>query len=205
MSSVMLLGVLIGASVAAPIGPINLLCIRRTLMHGPALGCVSGLGSATGHVLYASLPMLGLNAVSGVLVDYRVWFQLVGGALLAYLGLRALASSGAIHERLTHERGWLDAFGSSFALTLSNPMTIVSFAAAFTGLNLSATQLDPAWFALGVFVGSVAWRSGLCLVASLFRSRLNPHGLKWVNRGAALALTGFGVLGLMNALMARAA
>jgi threonine/homoserine/homoserine lactone efflux protein len=199
-SPTVVLGVLIGLSVAAPIGPINLLCIRRTLSHGPALGFVSGLGSATGHVIYSAVPALGLSAVSSLLVDHRVWLQVVGSALLAYLGLKAFGSSISERERSVAEHGFLGAFGSSCLLTLSNPMTIISFAAAFTGLDLAASQREPVLFALGVFVGSVAWRGGLCAVTAVFRGRLSSSGLAWVNRGAGLALTGFGMIGLVGAL-----
>jgi threonine/homoserine/homoserine lactone efflux protein len=200
ISSTVILGVLIGLSVAAPIGPINLLCIRRTLSHGPALGFVSGIGSATGHVIYSAVPALGLSAVSSLLVDHRVWLQVAGSLLLAYLGLKALTSKGTAPDRAIAEQGRLGAFSSSCLLTLSNPMTIVSFAAAFAGIDLAASQREPVLFALGVFVGSVAWRGGLCAVASLLRGRLTSDGLVWVNRGAGLALAGFSVVGLAGAL-----
>lgn len=199
-----LLGVVIGLSVAAPIGPINLLCIRRTLAHGPLLGFVSGLGSAMGHVIYSAVPALGLSAVSSLLVSHQDWIRLAGGAMLAYLGVTALASSVSHRDDATAGRGLLGAFGSACALTLSNPMTIVSFASAFAGLSLSAAQRDPLLFALGVFAGSAAWRGGLCLAASLVRTRLDARGLTWVNRGAGLALVGFGVLAAASALAARA-
>jgi threonine/homoserine/homoserine lactone efflux protein len=202
-SSTVILGALIGLSVAAPIGPINLLCIRRTLSHGPALGFVSGLGSATGHVIYSAIPGLGLSAVSNVLVDHRVWLQVAGSLLLAYLGLRTLTSKGAAVDRGVAEQGALGAFGSSCLLTLSNPMTIISFAAAFAGIDLAVSQREPVLFAVGVFIGSVAWRGGLCLMTSIVRGRLTSGGLTWVNRGASLALAGLGVIGLVGALGAR--
>ncbi len=136
-------------------------------------------------------------------MDHRVWLQITGSLLLAFLGLKALTSRSAATDCAVGERGVLGAFGSSCLLTLSNPMTIVSFAAAFTGLDLVASQREPVLFALGVFIGSIAWRGGLCAVTTIFRGRLTSSSLAWVNRGAGLALTGFGVIGLVGVLGVR--
>ncbi len=197
------LGALIGLSVAAPIGPINLLCIRRTLSHGPALGFVSGLGSASGHAIYSAVPALGLSAVSSLLVNHENWVRLAGSMVLVYLGITTLASNTS--ERAASERGLLAAFCSACALTLSNPMTMVSFGTAFAEFSLGAPQRDPALFTLGVFLGSVTWRGGLCVAAYALRTRLTAGGLGWVNRSAGLALVGFGILAAVSVLATHAA
>jgi threonine/homoserine/homoserine lactone efflux protein len=200
MSSMLMLGFLIGLSVAAPIGPINLLCIRRTITHGTSLGLVSGLGSAVGHVIYSAIPALGLSAISSVLLGQSFWFQMLGALMLAYLGFKSLTSSVSDASSSAGECGLLAAFGSTCLLTLANPMTIVSFAAAFTGLNFSSSQAQPGMFALGVFTGSMLWRTGLCLVTGGFRSKLKPSALGWINRSAGLVLAGFGVIALFRTL-----
>ncbi len=200
MSSNLLLGFMIGVSVAAPIGPINLLCIRRTLTHGTTLGLVSGLGSAVGHVIYSALPALGLSALSSVLLGHSFWFGLVGALMLAYLGFKTLTSSAIDSSSSVAESGLLTAFGSTCLLTLANPMTIVSFAAALTGLNLTSSQTQPGLFALGVFVGSALWRTGLCVVTSGLRSKLSPMVLCRINQSAGLVLAGFGVVALFRTL-----
>jgi threonine/homoserine/homoserine lactone efflux protein len=200
MSSTLILGFLIGVSVAAPIGPINLLCIRRTITHGTSLGLVSGLGSATGHVVYSAIPALGLSAFSSILLGHSFWFQMLGALMLAYLGFKTLTSSTLDSSSSAGETGLLAAFASTCLLTLANPMTMLSFAAAFTGLNFTSSQTQPGLFALGVFVGSMLWRTGLCLVTGGLRSKLKPKALGWINRSTGLVLAGFGVLALFRTL-----
>jgi threonine/homoserine/homoserine lactone efflux protein len=141
-----------------------------------------------------------LSAISSVLLGYSFWFQMLGALMLAYLGFKTLNAKVSDSSSSAGECGLLVAFGSTCALTLANPMTIVSFAAAFTGLNFTSSQAQPGLFALGVFAGSMLWRTGLCLVTGGFRSKLKPKALGWINRSAGLLLAGFGMIALFRTL-----
>jgi threonine/homoserine/homoserine lactone efflux protein len=129
-------GLVIGFSIAAPVGPIGLLCIRRSLADGTRAGLVTGLGAATADALYGCIAGFGLTAVSGFMVRQRVWLGLFGGAFLCYLGYRTMASKVADQPAENRAVRMLPAYGSTLVLTLSNPLTILSFAAVFAGLGL---------------------------------------------------------------------
>src|SRR3954464_13203125 len=132
-------GMAIGVSVAAPVGPIGVLCIRRSLAQGRRVGFVSGLGAATADAGYALIAAVGLGAVTRVLVEHTMWLQVVGGAFMLYLGISTLRSRPRATEAEAGNRsGLLPAFASTVALTLTNPMTILSFAGIFAGLGAGA-------------------------------------------------------------------
>src|SRR5947209_13358862 len=155
----------LGFSIAAVLGPIGVLCLRRALVSGFRLGFVSGLGAATADATYAAVAAFGVSAVATLLVDQRFWFRLIGGVFLLYLGQAAmpapvvLAGTGAFSGRL------LGAYASTLGLTLSNPMTILSFGAIFAGLGFGALEAGSPVAAValvaGVFGGSAAWWLGL--------------------------------------------
>ena len=199
-------GLILGFSIAAPVGPIGILCIRRTLAQGRTVGVVSGLGAATADLVYGILTGFGLTFVSGLLVGQQFWFRLVGGIFLLFLGVTTfLARPAEQAARVNAQPGKLfGAYFSTFLLTLSNPMTILSFAAVFSGMGLGAshgTYLDAALLVGGVFLGSAAWWLLLSTGVSLLRSRINGSVLVWVNRAAGVVLVVFGILaltGLMN-------
>ncbi len=132
--SLFLKGLLIGFSIAAPVGPIGVLCIRRTLASGRTIGLLSGLGAATADALYGSLAAFGLTAISGFLVRQQGLLRLLGGAFLCYLGLRAILTRPANAASLNSPASHVNAYSSTFFLTLTNPLTILSFAAIFAGL-----------------------------------------------------------------------
>ncbi|OFX32959.1 MAG: lysine transporter LysE, partial [Armatimonadetes bacterium RBG_16_67_12] len=138
----LLRGLLIGFSIAAPVGPIGVLCIRRTLAHGRTAGFVSGLGAATADALYGGVAGFGLTAVSGVLVDQQVWLRLVGVAFLIYLGIRTFLARPSDRAAAAAASGLISAYGSTLILTLTNPMTILSFAAIFAGLGLGQASVS---------------------------------------------------------------
>jgi threonine/homoserine/homoserine lactone efflux protein len=177
-----------GFAIAAPVGPIGVLCIRRTLAHGRAAGLVSGLGAASADALYGLVAALGLSVVSGLLLSGRAWLQLAGGLFLLYLGARTFVARPAEHGAATSEgRGLLGAYLSTFALTITNPATILAFLGVFAGMGLaSAADGAGAGFAatlvLGVFVGSALWWLLLSGGVSLLRSRVDARALMWINR-----------------------
>jgi threonine/homoserine/homoserine lactone efflux protein len=196
--SLFLEGVAIGFAVAAPVGPIGVLCIRRTLAEGRASGFVSGLGAATADAAYGSVAALGLTFVTGLLVGAAAWLRLFGGVFLVFLGVRTFLSRPDVRPAAAGRGGLLGAYASTFGLTLANPSTILSFAAIFMGL--AAGSMGDALYAmslvLGVFCGSTLWWFVLSGATSLFRAKLSAGGLRWVNRISGVVLAGFGVITL---------
>jgi len=177
-------GVVIGFSIAAPVGPIGVLCIRRSMADGQQVGLATGLGAATADAVYGCVAGFGLTAISSLLVGQKFWFGLVGGLFLCYLGVRGIFSSPANEPAEIRRGGLTSAYLSTFLLTLTNPMTILSFAAVFAGLGLgaSADYFSASALVLGVFAGSALWWLLLSGGVAAFRSRVRPELLRWVNR-----------------------
>lgn len=183
-------GLVLGFSIAAPVGPIGLLCIRRSLADGRLAGFVSGLGAATADAVYGALAALGLNALMAALQAQRFLFQLGGGIFLLYLGVATLrAVPRPTEAKAAAAPNLRAAYFSVFALTLTNPMTILSFLAMFAGLGLDG---GPGWLVLGVFVGSAAWWWLLSLAAGWLGARLQRGGLRAVNLASGALIAGFG-------------
>ncbi len=197
--SFLLRGLVIGLSIAAPVGPIGVLCIRRTLADGRAAGLVSGLGAASADALYGCIAGFGLTFVSSFLVGQQTWLRLIGGLFLCYLGIRTLLARPADEAAPAGRGGLAAAYASTFVLTLTNPMTILSFIAIFSGLGLASAAGDYAaagTLVLGVFLGSALWWLALSGGVGAFRSRLGPRSLLWVNRLSGVVITAFGVYAL---------
>jgi threonine/homoserine/homoserine lactone efflux protein len=197
----LLRGVVIGFAVAAPVGPIGVLCIRRTLADGRATGLVSGLGAATADAIYGCVAGFGLVFVSNFLISQRAWLRLIGGAFLLYLGVRTFLAKPAEQAASARGDGLVGAYASTFFLTLTNPLTILSFAAIFAGLGVggaSGNYLSAATLVLGVFLGSALWWIILSVTTSLFRARFSPRGLRWVNRISGAVIAGFGLIALVT-------
>ena len=160
-------GLAIGFSIAAPVGPIGLLCIRRAVTEGARAGFVCGLGAATADAAYAFIGGFAMTALARWLVQEQRWFGLAGGLFLIYLGLRTLGAKPAHAATAPGGRSALSAYGSTLLLTLANPMTMVSFAAVFAGLGVAgaASYAAGATLVAGVFAGSALWwllLSGIC-------------------------------------------
>jgi threonine/homoserine/homoserine lactone efflux protein len=190
-------GVIIGFAIAAPVGPIGVLCIRRTLAEGRLSGLVTGLGAATADALYGAVAALGLTFVTDLLIGGEVWLRLGGGAFLLYLGVRTFLTSPAEQAAPVARGGLLGNYTSTLFLTLTNPTTILSFAAVFAGLGAGDAGGDALLGMVlvpGVFLGSAAWWFVLSGATSLLRARLSARGLRWVNRISGTIIAAFGVL-----------
>jgi threonine/homoserine/homoserine lactone efflux protein len=196
-------GLVIGFSIAAPVGPIGVLCIRRTLAEGRAVGLVSGLGAATADSFYGAIAGFGLTAVSGFLVDQQTWLRVIGGAFLVYLGVKTFGSRPAEQAASVQRNGGMaGAYASTLALTLTNPATILAFVAIFAGLGIveSGTGYGSALALVGgVFGGSAAWWLLLSGGVSLLRKQFTPARLRWVNWLSGVILAGFGALAILSA------
>lgn len=199
--SFLLRGLIIGFSIAAPVGPIGVLCIRRTLAEGRASGLVSGLGAATADAIYGCIAGFGLTVISSILVSQQIWLRLIGGAFLCYLGFKTFLARPAEQAASAKGDGLIGAYASTFFLTLTNPMTILSFAAIFAGLGVTratGNYVSAGVLVLGVFIGSALWWLILSGGVSVFRTRFNPHGLRWLNRVSGAIITGFGLFALSS-------
>lgn len=208
--SLLVRGLVLGFSIAAPVGPIGILCIRRTLVESRAAGFVSGLGAATADALYGCVAAFGLTIVSSMLLRGKTWLAWGGGLFLLYLGWKTLmsrppaleADGAAANGDTSRPVSLWSAWGSTFLLTITNPMTILSFAAVFAGLGLGSLAKGPASavaLVTGVFAGSAAWWFTLSGTVSLFRHRFSGSGLLWVNRASGSVLLAFGLLALLVA------
>ncbi len=191
-------GLLLGFSIAAPVGPIGVLCIRRTLERGWAAGFVSGLGAATADGFYGAVAGFGLTVVISFLTGVQFWLRLAGGAFLVYLGMMALRKAAPLPATPSASApgGLAGAYGSTLLLTLSNPATILSFLTIFAGAGVaSAAHSTQAAVSLvaGVFCGSALWWLLLSALVGWLGARLGPRVLLWVNRAAGVVLAGFGL------------
>jgi threonine/homoserine/homoserine lactone efflux protein len=196
----LLRGMALGLAIAAPVGPIGVLCIRRTLADGRLMGFVSGLGAATADATYGAVAAFGLTLVSSLLLSLRLWVHLLGALFLCYLGLRTALARPATQPAGASGKGLLGAYVSTLALTLTNPATILSFAVVFAGLGLAGgTVTLAALTVLGVFSGSALWWLLLSTGVSLLRGRFTPGAMRWVNRLSGAVLVGFGIVALVTA------
>ena len=194
-------GLIIGFSIAAPVGPIGVLCIRRTLAKGRASGLISGLGAATADAIYGSIAGFGLTFISGILISQQLWLRFIGGAFLCYLGFKIFLATPTEQRGSARGNGLLSAYASTFFLTLTNPMTILSFMGIFAGLGLGSTggnYVSAGVLVMGVFIGSASWWLILSSVVGMFGKKFSPHGLRWINRISGIIVTAFGLFALLS-------
>ena len=199
-------GLVIGFSVAAPVGPIGLLCIRRSIAHGRTVGFVSGLGAATADAVGGVIAALGITAVIAVFTAHRGALQVGGGLFLGYLGIAMMrARPPAEAARAQKATSLWSAYLSTFVLTLMNPMTILSFLGIFAGAGIAAAKDWAEGLAMvgGVFCGSTLWWMILSALASALGARLEGRGLRLVNVAAGIVILGFGLWQLGVSLAGR--
>ena len=184
---------LIGLSIAAPVGPIGLLVIQRTLQRGRAVGLATGLGAAVADAFYGAVGAYGVSGVIHVLQGARLPLALAGGAFMLWLAWRTWTATPPDHAATVRRdaRGLLGAFGGSFALTLSNPATIFSFIAIFGTLGARGPVASPALMVAGVLLGSALWWVLLCGGVGALRQRFDVRWQRGVNRISALLLAAF--------------
>ena len=203
-TQVFIRALIIGLSIAAPVGPIGILCIRRTLTQGQLSGFISGLGAATADAVYGCIAAFGLTLISTALIKQKLWIRLLGGAFLLYLGVRTVLKEPSREIESNSRLRLVGAYASTFILTLTNPMTIISFTAVFAGLGVGSMGGDYGSAGLvvgGVFLGSAAWWLTLSMLVSIFRQRFSVIAMRWVNRAAGAILCGFGVFAVLSVLL----
>ncbi|HEY4228217.1 MAG TPA: LysE family transporter [Candidatus Limnocylindrales bacterium] len=195
-------GLIIGFTIAAAVGPITLLVIRRTIAHGGRYGFASGLGVATADATYAAVAAFGLTAITSVLVSGHTVLGIVGGAVIAIMGIRTIRSRPTGPAADAERPGLAGAFASIYALTMTNPLTIVLYAGVFAGIGLVAGSsfIDAAVLTLAAWLGSTAWWVILCSIVGWARGRVSTTPLLWVNRVSGAALVVFGIAAIVSVL-----
>jgi threonine/homoserine/homoserine lactone efflux protein len=202
-ASFFLRGLLIGVSIAAAVGPMCILCIQRTLAKGQLYGLVSGLGIATADAVYGSIAAFGLTVITTMFVSQQLWLRLIGGLFLLYLGIKTILSKPAELAASAQASNFLGAYVSTFLLTLTNPMTILSFAAIFAGLGVggaSRSYLAAILVVCGVFAGSTLWWCCLTSGISLLRKKFTARWLLWINRVSGAVIVVFAAFLLFSLL-----
>lgn len=193
-------GMLLGFSIAAPVGPIGILCLRKTLTQGRSFGFVAGLGAASADAVYGSMAALGLTVISHFLIRYSPWVQLLGAIFLLYLAYTTFRSPVTqATEADIAKTNYLKTFITTFFLTLTNPLTILSFIGIFAGMNIASGSVSSVYLIVGVFLGSAAWWLILSTVAGLLRQMIRPHVMKMINLFSGLILLAFGIYSLYSA------
>lgn len=199
----LLKGFIIGFSVAAPVGPIGVLTIKRTLTEGRVAGFVTGMGAALADTVYGVVAGFGLTAISSFLFTQAFWLQLIGGLFLLYLGVKTIVSKPASKAATTNSKGLFNNFISTFFLTVTNPSTVFSFIAIFAGFGLGKSQANYSYsmiLVLGVFIGSAIWWLILSLVVGVLQTKITAERLIWINRLSGFILLSFGVIALVTCL-----
>ena len=203
MSSLLHRGFLLGLAIAASPGPIFFLCFRRTLAQGRLIGLASGLGVATADAFYAAIATFGIAALTSAFVAGRRPLAVIGGAVLILLAVRILMERrrAAQAPPAVTARNLAFAYSSTLGLTITNPATIVSFAAlaATLGFGTGGYAVGPAVVVLGVLLGSAVWWCILVVGASLLRSRVTPAVVSWISTVSGLAIAVLGILAVISA------
>jgi len=196
--SLFLRAFIIGISIAAPVGPIGVLCIRRTLANGKAAGFVSGLGAASADMVYGAIAAFGLSAITNLLVENAIWLRIIGGIFLLYLGIKTFLEKPTDKAAQAVQGNLLSMYTSTFFLTITNPMTIISFVAIFAGTMLGQATGSPLVMVAGVFTGSAVWWLGLSFGVGILRERLTQTHMTWINRVSGAIIIVFGLFALLN-------
>jgi threonine/homoserine/homoserine lactone efflux protein len=196
---IFLRGLVLGFLIAAPVGPIGILCIRRSLSMGRMAGLLTGLGAATADGFYGCVAAFGLTVLSDLLVSQSFWLRLMGGLFLCYLGVKTFLAKPAEDAAAPEHRGTsLSLYISTVFLTLTNPLTILMFAGVFagSGLAIAGDYGAATLLVAGVFLGSTLWWFLLSFGASLFRAKITGSNLRLLNQISGLILLVFGVIAL---------
>jgi len=195
-------GTIIGFVMAAPIGPVNMLCMQRTLDAGRVSGIVSGLGAALADAFYAGIAGFGLTLVSEFLSIYAFWLRIIGGLFICVLGFRVMFRKPSKHSTASYDKDSFRSFSSTLFLTLTNPTTVFSYGLMFAAFGVSDIPHDTGtatFLVLGVFTGSILWWIILSTVIGRFRANLGPADLRRIVRISGIVIAGFGVFVLASA------
>ena len=207
LTSMFLKGLVVGFMIAAPVGPVNVLCARRTIVNGRLVGIVSGLGAALADTFFGAVAAFGLVFIHTLLLTERFWLGLGGTVILVVIGVRTLmADVPRPNPKQEDAANLLGDFTSTFILTLFNPVTILSFLACFSAFGIDSddkADLDDWLLLLGVFTGATAWWLLLTTAVGMFRSKFDQETLRWANRIAGVVILAFAAVILWNVATVR--
>ena len=189
----LLKGLMAGLAIAAPVGPVNVLCVSRTLTKGWRAAIASGLGAAAADAFYGSIAGFSITFVIQLLIREEFWIRLIGGIFLIGVGVLYYFKKPVSLQDTENDGTKRSDFASAFLLTLTNPTTVLSFLAVLAALHVG----HESWWLTcllvsGIFAGSLLWWAILITVVNKFRSRFNDHAFSWMNRVAGLAIGSFG-------------
>ncbi len=203
-------GVIMGLIAAVPIGPVNLICIRRSFAFGPVNGFVSGLGAALGDGVFAAITFFGLTWIAELIQSYDAIIELVGGALLVWFGVHTILSpsAGKVEDGDKNEPGastLVRAMVSTFVLTITNPATLIAFASMFASFRAlvggANSYVDAGFVVAGVVGGSAGWWLCLTSVIGIFHTRITDRTVRIINRGSGVLVALFGLAVLIHVVM----
>jgi threonine/homoserine/homoserine lactone efflux protein len=194
--SLFIQGIIIGLTLAVPVGPISLLCIQRTIADGRLHGIISGLGVATADSFYAAITFLGLTVISGLIITQQYFFRFFAGIILILIGIRVFMSVPAgFSEKKNEHETYLKDYLSMVVIAVANPLTLVFFLVILPGFGViihGTTFLPAAEFVAGFFLGSTVWWIILCGSVGSVRSRMSVKNLGLINRVSGLLISCFG-------------
>ncbi len=198
----LLRGVLAGLAIAAPVGPVNVLCMSRTITKGRLHGIASGLGAAAADTFYGSIAGFSITFVIDWMLREEFWIRLVGGLILIGIGIVYYVKKPKSLKDAGDGEGAHSDFATTALLALTNPTTVLSFLAvlAVLGLGESRPKTLTLFLVAGIFVGSMLWWIVLALITGHFRERFDDRAVLWMNRIAAFAICGFGVVTMLLAV-----
>jgi threonine/homoserine/homoserine lactone efflux protein len=201
--SVLFKGIIIGFTVSAPMGPIGVLCVQRTLNKGRLSGFISGMGAAVADSLYAIIAGLGLSIIIDFISTRKLFFELIGISLLVIIGLKIISSNPIKQIRKARKRGnnLLSDFASIAILTISNPLSLFLFIAVFAGLGMmddNINKLLTSYLVIGVFTGATLWWFILSSIVNLFRAKFRLRSLWWINKIAGAVLILFALISIIG-------
>jgi len=195
----LLKSIILGFSISAPVGPIGLLCIQRTLSQGKSAGFLTGFGAVTANIVYASIAVLGFSAVSSLLIQYEMLLKIFGTLFILYLGVKTFLKKVPNQAAQLAGESKLMMFFSTFLLMITNPVTILNFTAMFAGLGFGESEMTLQIALLlisGVFIGATCWWMFLSIVVSLLTKSIKPH-LATINKGAGLLIIGLALANIL--------
>ncbi len=197
-------GFLIGLSLAAPVGPMGLLCIQKTLAGGFVLGMLTGIGIALADAIYGMMAAFGVTAISDFLIAHKSVLSFGGGLFLIWIGIKNLFSKPSLEETAVlqpREHGF-SAFSTAFLLTLTNPLTVFTYIAIFAGASINvANNWGAIAITLAIFAGSMAWWLMLSGFVALTKAKIRPRHVGAISHVSGIILVGFGLYALSSAFL----
>jgi threonine/homoserine/homoserine lactone efflux protein len=188
-------GIIVGISTSAPLGPLGILCIQRTINKGVLSGFVTGFGAAFADIIYASIAGFGISIIADFLREYQIIIRILGGIILLIVGIMIFRSNPVKQIRQQNQQNYFGYFISSLFITITNPITIVVFGAVFASLGLDqVSSMNPIIITLaGIFSGALLWWLSLIISVNIFRNKIRLRNLWWINKITGVLVSLFGL------------